>query len=185
MDPVIVIGTKAPDFSLPGLQHSGHAVWAAPGTQNYYRMSAQNGKIVVLNFWSAECPWAERVDHELAGYMADWEGKVCWWSVAANANESEAIIAAAAEARRLPVVLIDAGQKVANLYGAQATPHMFVVDERGILRYQGAFDDVTFRQRKPAHFYLREAVDALLAGRQPVLSQTPAYGCAIVRSYSE
>jgi hypothetical protein len=66
-------------------------------------------------------------------------------------------------------------------HGAQTTPHLFLIDPGGFLRYQGAFDDVTFRQRTPTQAYLYQAVEALLAGRLPDPAETPAYGCAIVR----
>jgi hypothetical protein len=56
-----------------------------------------------------------------------------------------------------------------------------VIDQAGLLRYQGAVDDVTFRQRTPTRYYLREAVEALLAGRQPQPQETPPYGCTVVR----
>jgi hypothetical protein len=59
-----------------------------------------------------------------------------------------------------------------------------VIDATGILRYRGAFDDVTFRQRTPARFYLKEAVEVLLAGKLPDPAETQPYGCTIVR-YSE
>jgi len=55
------------------------------------------------------------------------------------------------------------------------------VDREGILRYRGAVDDITFRQRKATRFYLEEAVEALLDNRVPELQETPAYGCTIVR----
>ena len=83
--------------------------------------------------------------------------------------------------RGLPTVLIDAEHVVADLYEAVTTPHVFVVDKEGILRYRGAVDDVTFRQRKAARFFLDEAVESLLNGHLPTLTETPAYGCTIVR----
>jgi hypothetical protein len=55
------------------------------------------------------------------------------------------------------------------------------MDRDGILRYRGAVDDVTFRQRKATRFFLKEAVDALLEGHLPARTETPAYGCTIVR----
>ena len=70
--------------------------------------------------------------------------------------------------------------QVREAYGAQTTPHLFVVDADGILRYRGAFDDVTFRQRTPTKVYLREAVTAVMEGRLPAPAETAAYGCAIV-----
>jgi hypothetical protein len=55
------------------------------------------------------------------------------------------------------------------------------VDKDGILRYCGAVDDVTFRQRKSTRFFLDEAVGSLINGHLPALTETPAYGCTIVR----
>jgi hypothetical protein len=90
-------------------------------------------------------------------------------------------VAESAEARCLPTVLIDAEQAVANLYEALTTPHAFLVDRQGLLRYRGAVDNITFRQRQATRFFLPEAVEAVLHGRLPEISETPAYGCAIVR----
>jgi hypothetical protein len=58
---------------------------------------------------------------------------------------------------------------------------VFVLDQKGILRYRGAVDDVSFRRREATQFFLRDAVEALLNGQPLLLSETPAYGCAIVR----
>ena len=102
-------------------------------------------------------------------------------SVAANRNEPVPLLDETARKRRLPIVLIDADQAVANLYKAVTTPHAFVVDREGVLRYRGAVDDVTFRQRKATRFFLEEAVEALLEERLPEVQETPAYGCTIVR----
>lgn len=88
----------------------------------------------------------------------------------------------AAHARNLDLILKDAAAQVADLYEAQTTPHCFVVDESGILRYRGAFDDRTFRNRIASRRYLREAVDALLLGRMPDVQETMPYGCTIVRA---
>jgi hypothetical protein len=108
---------------------------------------------------------------------------VTLWTIAANANETETQIRAAAAERGLPGLLRDAHQQVADLYAAQTTPHLFVIDPEGILRYQGALDDVTFRRRTPTVNYVRQAVEALLVGRQPDPDQTPPYGCTIVRAF--
>jgi hypothetical protein len=106
---------------------------------------------------------------------------VLLWTVASNANESIELLQRVAEQRGLPLVLTDAQHLVADLFGAQTTPHFFVIDGQGILRYQGALDDVTFRQREARRFYLLEAVEALLEGRLPDPAETLAYGCSIVR----
>ena len=163
------INRPAPDFQLPDLQG------------NLHRLGDFHGKIVVVNFWSAECPHSERTDRSMSAYLPQWEQEVIWLSIAANRNESKQLVDEVAKMRRLPVVLLDSRQVVADLYEAVATPHTFVVDREGILRYRGAVDDVTFRHRQATRFYLQEALHALLAGRLPEVQETPAYGCAIVR----
>ena len=113
--------------------------------------------------------------------LVQWGEDVAMLSIASNRNESTQMLEETARTRRLPVVLIDAEQVVADLYGAQTTPHVVVIDREGILRYRGAVDDVTFRQRKATRFFLEEAVEALLEGGLPELAEMPAYGCTIVR----
>ena len=162
-------GDFAPDFTLSDLD-------AAPHSLRDYR-----DQIVVVNFWSAECPWAERADSLLKQWLTGWGGRVILLTVASNANETAELVAEAARQRGLAPVLLDSGCRVADAWSAQTTPHVFIVDEAGVLRYQGALDDVTFRQREAKRFYVKEAVDALLAGRLPEVASTPAYGCTIVR----
>jgi peroxiredoxin len=137
------------------------------------------GRIVIVNFWSCECPHSERADGLLMALLNKWN--VVLLSIASNQNESAQSVEEAARSRNIPMVLIDAGHVVADLYEAVTTPHVFVVDVDGILRYRGAVDDVTFRQRKPTRFFLDEVVGSLVNGQLPTLTETPAYGCTIVR----
>ena len=113
--------------------------------------------------------------------LEQWMENVQLLSIAANKNEPTHMVMDVSRARQLPIVLIDAEHAVADLYEAITTPHVFVVDRDGILRYRGAIDDITFRRRKATRFYLQEAVESLLAGQVPELQETPAYGCTIVR----
>ena len=159
----------APDFELPDLQGKLH------------RLSDYRGKIVIINFWSCECPHSERTDRSTMACLVQWGGDVEFLSIASNRNESALCMAEAVNARHLPRVLRDAEHVIADSYQAITTPHVFVIDRDGILRYRGAADDVTFRQRKPTRFFLEEAIEALLEGRLPALAETSAYGCAIVR----
>ena len=160
----------APLFTLPALD----------GT--LYRLDNWLGKVIILNFWSAECPWSEQADQEMLTYLSEWGEDVALCAIASNANESsiELLEHTAAE-RGLPLVLVDAQQQAADLYKAQTTPHLFVVDREGFLRYQGGLDDATFRQRTPTQAYLRQAVEAVLAGKLPDPAITSPYGCSIVR----
>lgn len=163
------LNQPAPDFELPDLEGTLH------------KLSDYRGKIVIVNFWSAECPHSERTDRSTMACLVQWDGEVEMLSIAANRNEPAQLLEKAAVARRLPNVLIDGDGVVADLYEAATTPHAFVVDRGGLLLYRGAVDDVTFRQRKATRFFLEEAVEALLEDHLPEVQETPAYGCTIVR----
>lgn len=165
----IPINQLAPNFSLPDLEGKFH------------QLSAYRGKVVVLNFWSCECPHSQRTDKAIASMLINWNGQVVMLPIAANRNESAQMVKVVASDRCLSTVLLDAQCSVANLYGARTTPHIFVIDRDGILRYRGAVDDVTFRKRNPSRVFLDEAVKLLLNGGVPALAESPAYGCTIVR----
>ena len=163
------LNQSAPEFELQDLKGQPH------------KLSDYRGNIVIVNFWSAECPHSERTDHYIVSLLERWNGQVILLSIAANRNESLQLAEMVAATRGLPQVLMDTEGWVADLYGAITTPHAFVVDREGILRYQGAVDNITFRKREVTHFFLQQAVEALLAGRLPEQAETPAYGCTIVR----
>ncbi len=169
MDSLIQINHPAPDFELPDLMGTPH------------RLTGAQGQMLVLNFWSSECPWAQRGDEILVELKPAWGDRVELWSIASNANETDEQLAHTAAAREPGLVLRDAEQLVADLYGAVTTPHFFVIDEKGVLRYRGAPDDTSFRQREPTAHYLKDAVEALLDDRDPNPAETAGYGCTIVR----
>lgn len=169
MDTVIKIGEQAPVFKLKDLKG------------NPWRLEELQGWIVVLNFWSAECEWCERVDLELATHMDPWKEKVRVLRIASNSNETRELIKKVSIERNLPVVLLDDQHRVADKYGVQTTPHFFILDEHGKLRYQGAWDDITFRQRMATHKFVSQSVEALLRGHEPEYTQTQPYGCTLVR----
>ena len=163
------INHPAPNFTLPDLDGRMHS------------MIDFRSQIAIVNFWSAECPWSHRVDQDLVNQLESWEDRVILMSVAPNLNESKELILQESSQRGLPLVLLDENHSIADLYGAVTTPHFFVLDTGGILRYRGAYDDVTFRKREPTQNYLISAVNSLLSGGLPQPSQTVAYGCSIVR----
>ena len=152
------IGDAVPGFSLPDLEGRMHAL-------RDYR-----GRIVVLNFWSCECPHAVRTDSLLTDWSASWRAEVALLPIASNANEPAPAMTAVAAEHRLPLVLVDRQHRVADLFEAQTTPHIFVIDAQGLLRYSGAVDDVDFKQRQPQRYFLREAVQALLDGAEPSIT---------------
>jgi peroxiredoxin len=176
------INQPVPDFELPALDGRLH------------RLSDYRGKIVIVNFWSCECPQSERTDRAIMSMLVQhlhraaakravqvWRDDVVLLTIASNKNESADAIKTVAQARHHPAVLLDENCRVANQFEARTTPHVFVIDREGILRYRGAVDNVTFRKKGPTRFFLDEAVESLLEGHLPALMETPAYGCAIVR----
>ena len=79
---MLQIGDPAPDFLLSDLNGRPH------------RLSDYRGRIVILNFWSADCPWVERVDRELLACLQGWGEGVLLLPIAANPTESDELIAA-------------------------------------------------------------------------------------------
>jgi peroxiredoxin len=169
MGTLVTVGAQAPEFQLPDLNGRSYA------------LADLLGRMVVLNFWSAECVWCERVDHELIAFLDVWKAQVKILWIASNVNESPELIERVASERKLPTVLVDAHQQAANLYGAQTTPHFFVVDRRGKLAYQGAWDDITFRRREATKVYIPMVITSLNQNLIPEVTQTQPYGCALVR----
>ncbi|MGD2252727.1 MAG: redoxin domain-containing protein [Anaerolineales bacterium] len=164
------LGQAAPDFALPDLEGRPH------------RLADQRGRILIVNFWSATCPWTQKVDEALGALRQTWGDSVLLWLVVSGANDTLEESRQAAQARKLSPVLLDREQTVADAYGAVTTPHFFVVDGEGVLRYKGALDDTTFRQRTPTRTYLADAIQALCQGRAPDPAETASYGCILVRN---
>lgn len=159
----------APDFELRDLAGRLH------------RLSDYRGRIVIVNFWSADCPHVERTDALMLASLASWAEDVILLSIASNVNESAAEVESAARGRGLFPVLLDAKHETADRYGATVTPEVFVIDREGVVRYHGAVDDINFRQRAATRNFLDEAVDILLTGKLPAVAEVPAFGCAIIR----
>jgi peroxiredoxin len=169
MDTIIKIGEQSPTFQLPDVGGKLHVL------EDYL------GRILVLNFWSAECDWCKRIDAEVIPHLHEWKDRVKVLWIASNANESLDLVEKTATDRKIPAVLIDADLKVADTYGAQTTPHFFILDRAGKLQYQGAWDNITFRQRQATQLYVPTAVEALMRDQVPEVTSTPTYGCMLVR----
>lgn len=167
-------GAAAPAFSL---------VNAVDGQT--VTMKPDDGNIKVVVFTCNSCPYAKAFEPrivELANKFAQQGVKL----YAVNPNdesryedETLANMKARAEDRnyRFPY-LKDGDSKVAHAYGARVTPHVFVVDGKGIVRYRGYVDD----SAKPAERKttgLSDAVGALVNGRDVTNAQTRAFGCTI------
>ncbi len=164
------LGKHVPNFALNDLDEQTHS------------LTDFHGKIVIINFWSAECPHAARVDENLLPLMKRWGNEVQLLQIASNGNEPLEMLRQAAKERGTPgIILHDPDHTVADAYAAITTPHIFILDGEGLLQYHGAYDDVAFRQRVATRNYAEEAVEALLNGNKPEVASVPAFGCTIVR----
>jgi peroxiredoxin len=163
------LNTPAPSFSLCDLAGVAH------------NLGEYLGRIVMLYFWSATCPWVVRADREIAKWPAELTAQAVILRVAMNADEPVDDIRRQAASRVQGILLLDPDRKTTDAYGALVTPEFFLLDRGGIIRYRGAFDDATFRQPAPTRPYAETALRTLLAGGNPDPAETPAYGCAIVR----
>jgi peroxiredoxin len=167
-----LLNKPAPDFFLPLIGGGGRLA-----------LSSQRGRVTVLHFWSAECPWSRRADLILVYRQAAWERKnVRILGVACNPNESENELKLEAQARHVTYPLvIDYSQDIALAYHVQYTPHFVVIDLRGVIRYIGAADDATASQRLPHHLYLDQAVEAIVRDNPPNPAYTSPYGSHLPR----
>jgi peroxiredoxin len=104
------LNRPAPDFELPSLDG------------RFHRLSDYRGQIIVVNFWSADCPHVVRTDASMLTALNRWGTDVVLLTIASNVNESAEVLENAARSRGLPLVLKDAGHIVADLYAAQVTP---------------------------------------------------------------
>ena len=103
--------------------------------------------------------------------------------MAVNANdhvgESFEDMRARAEEKRFAFPFVrDDTQEVAAAYGAGRTPEVFVFDGEHRLVYHGA-PDSDYSDPNRAEPYLRQALEAALAGRLPAVAETPPVGCTI------
>lgn len=134
----------------------------------------------VLLFLSAVCPisndYQERIQHLLARYAGQ---RVRFYILGSNVTESEADLRAYGRDVRFGVpVYRDFAGEAARRFGATVTPEAVALDASGEVRYRGAIDDARKAARVKKE-YLREAVDALLAGKPVETAVVRAFGCAI------
>lgn len=173
-------GETAPEFSAQ----------SADGST--VTLSSLKGKIVVLDWANYGCPF----DHmhyssgNLPNLQKKYTGKgVVWLSVMSSAPGKEGYYTQAElkeqdtkNNNHATHVLMDSDGKIGHLFGAKTTPHMFVIDGKGIVRYSGAIDSVPSTDEESlssATPYVANAIDAVLAGKTPEPGFVPAYGCSV------
>ena len=172
-------GQPAPDFSAKDINGKSH------------RLSDYQGKIVVLEAYNLDCPFC--ANHYKTGAMQALQAAVTSkggiWLVVNSTHTSQpahrtpetARQEFAAQGMKATAWIDDSSGAVGRLYGMQTTPHLFVIDPRGMLAYQGAVDDRPASSGDPrtANNYVRQAVEALMAGKPVAQAQTKPYGSGV------
>jgi peroxiredoxin len=171
---MISIGDTIEDFALPGLDGQT------------YRLSDYRGQVVIVNFWSAACPWSQKYDPYFQERWQVWQHQgIALLAVASNADEGqEDLRRAAAEAGLTFPILLDKGNAIADRFDAVTTPHVYVIDSTGRLVYRGSVDNRQFR-KEPTAYYLDDTLASVRQGRTPALQETSPRGCTIVRAFEE
>jgi len=174
------IAAPAPDFTAVG--SDGRPV----------RLSALRGRPVVLEWTNDGCPFVQKwyrtgamqaLQREAAGLGAIWLSVIS----SAPGEQGAADGPRAAELTRTrgaaPAnVLLDPRGDLGRLYGAQVTPHMFIVGADGVLGYMGGADSIASTRDEDlarAKPYVREALRAMAASRPAPDPVTRAYGCTV------
>ena len=174
------VGQPAPDFG-------------APDSQGRTRHLADfKGKTVVLEWTNADCPYTRR--HYSSGNMQGLQQlaqqhDVVWLSIVSSAPGKQGYVdGAGADALTKTrhadptAVLLDPSGAVGRLYKAKTTPHMFVIDPKGELRYMGGIDSIAtpdVADIANAEPYLKEAMLAVADGKPVAHPVTRPYGCSI------
>ena len=164
------VGTEAPTFSLPDTDGVEHSPGDAPAT--------------LVVFTCNHCPYALAWHDRIAAVARDYPNvKV----LAVSSNDAVRYPRDSYEAMRERVqaeggwpmpYLYDESQDVARAYGAKTTPDCFLIDAQGRVVYRGA-PDADHEDPSQNAAWLRDAIDATLAGSAPATAQTTPVGCSI------
>lgn len=163
------LGDPGPAFTLPGVDGHEHS------------LSEHAGTPVAVVFSCCHCPYVVAWEDRLNTIARDYAGRA--GLVAVNANHHlgdtfEHMEARAAEKGFVFPFLRDESQDVARAYGAQRTPEVFLLDAEHRLAYHGA-PDSDYTDEAGAEPWLRRALDAVLAGETPPVTETPPVGCTV------
>ncbi len=151
-----------------------------------HSLADYRGKVIFIHFWSIVCPYEKLAEPKCIDIQKAYGDKGVV-QIAINANQGElkgdggtlyANLRDHVEKAGVNfLVTVDPGNKITDLLGGQSTPHCFVIDGDGVLRYSGALDDDPRGMKgASAVSYVRDALDAVLAGRPVVTTTTKSYG---------
>lgn len=174
------VGEPAPAFTLTDSRGATHS------------LADFKGKVVVLEWFNNECPFV--VKHYGSGNMQKLQKKyvgedVVWLTINSSASGKQGHVDPS-QANELitknqaaqTAFLLDANGAVGKAYGARTTPHMFVIDGDGVLRYAGAIDSNSSSRADTipeATNYVVNAVDSIKSGKSVDPAVTEPYGCSV------
>jgi thiol-disulfide isomerase/thioredoxin len=178
------IGTAAPDFNLPGVDD-----------KNYKLADFADAKILVIVFTANHCPTAQAYEGRIMQLVTDYKDKGAA-VVAISPNDPKAVrldelsysdmgdsfdemkIRAAERKFNFPYLYDGKTQEVAKKYGPVSTPHVFIFDKERKLQYTGAVDNAE-DPNKIKKSFARDAIEALLEGREITIKKMKTFGCSI------
>jgi thiol-disulfide isomerase/thioredoxin len=182
--PALPLGSPAPDFELPGVDGRTHAL-----------RDFAKAKVLVVIFTCNHCPTAQAYEERIKKLVAEYRPRGVAF-VAINPNHAESVrldelgytdlddtfasMKIRAKDRKFNFPYLDDGptEAVTRKYGPVATPHVFIFDAARKLRFQGRIDD-SEREDLVRSADTRNAIDALLAGKEPPVTETKVFGCSI------
>lgn len=164
---------KAPDFTLT--DHNGNKV----------SLSDYRDKIVVLEWFNFECPFV-KYHYEQAGTMTTLANKykdknVVWLAINSTAHTTSEQDKKFANEHKLSYpILEDRSGVTGRAYRALTSPHMFIVDEKGLIVYEGAIDNAPFgkSEQEPVN-YVDRALAELTSAKPVSIPKTKPYGCSV------
>jgi peroxiredoxin len=173
------VGKPAPDFTATDINGKTH------------RLADYNGKIVVLEAYNLDCPFC--ANHFKTGAMQELQqwasSKGVVWLLVNSAGQHSGSYRDTTTARKewdelkikATAWIDDHDGKLGKLYGMKTTPHMFVIDQKGAMAYQGAIDNRPEPEGDPrkARNYVREAIAKLATGGKIEVKETKSYGCGV------
>jgi len=170
----LAAGASAPPFSL---------VNAVDGKT--VAMNPADGNLKVVIFTCNQCPYAKAFEQRIIQVATSFSQKgVHFYAIDPNDDtkydvETLANMKARAVEQEYPFpYLKDGDSRIARAYGARVTPHVFLIDGQGIIRYRGYVDDSAKPEERKTTG-LSNALNAILNGRDVVNAETRAFGCTI------
>ena len=169
--PKLDAGAGAPDFSLSDTEG------------NTIKLSDYKGKTVVLEWTNPDCPFVKR--HYEAGTMkglAESNSDVVWLTINSTHYFNKDKNTKWKSEKELPYAVLDDNPgTVGHAFDARTTPHMFIIDKEGAIKYQGAIDDDRFGSKEDKYRtnYVAAALADLKAGKEVSIPSTKPYGCSV------